>query len=92
MKYSLFSQTSQDIVQITQQHTDLRVSANSMAAIIMSGNGRRSEVREHSPLKEPLLSTRLYIAGGGRAVPITTHITWSGLVIDGTHYNDLEGN
>lgn len=54
--------------------------------------GERSEVREQSPLKEPPLSTGLYLAPRDTAFPISTHITLSCHVVNGTHVNHKERN
>lgn len=49
--------------------------------------GERSEVREQWLLKEPPLSTGLYIAGRDRAFSISNHIALSCHVVNSGHAN-----
>lgn len=54
------------------QHQQYGGGSLCLATGLVKGEG--SKVREQSPLKEPPLSTRLYIAGRDGAVPISAHI------------------
>lgn len=52
--------------------------------------GERSEVREQWLLKEPPLSTGLYIAGRDRAFTISNHIALSCHVVNSGHVNHIK--